>query len=300
MVESRPGTAMVWRRVPRRWQVVALFACIVASWGLFTLAGRALVRLIYEGRAPAFLNGLMTRNEGQPVSDFYRLTDATVFGMHFLLVILALIWLTRGRRSPWLWFGIFLAGVVGFVLLDLATDSVYLKIWHEHSVPEWLGYATELIFAWAMYGVFKRRGERLYLCLSLLGVMLFLDDSLQYHEMMGRVLAPIVELTGLHRVLEVESHYLGEILSLVPYGILALLGSWFYLRAGAQPRRDARVVAALIVLLFAFGVILDFVSHIGLWTPPFQLAWIEDSAEMVIESGLAAFGASVLWRESWD
>jgi hypothetical protein len=60
------------------------------------------------------------------------------------------------------------------------------------------------------------------------------------------------------------------------------------------------VVAALIVLLFAFGVILDFVSHVGLWTPPFQLAWIEDSAEMVLESGLAAFAASVLWRGTWD
>jgi hypothetical protein len=99
-------------------------------------------------------------------------------------------------------------------------------------------------------------------------------------------------------VLKVEAHYLGEILSLVPYGILALAGFWFYLRSGAQTRRDARVVAALIVLLFAFGVILDLVSHVGLWTPPFQLAWIEDSGEMLIESGLAAYAASVLWRGS--
>jgi hypothetical protein len=220
-----------------------------------------------------------------------------VFGAHFFLLMVALVWITRTRRSPWLWFSLFLAGDVGFVLIDLASNSVFLKIWHEHSVPEWFGYVMELIFAGAMYRVFKRSGERIYLCLSLLGGMLFLDDIGQYHETMGRILAPLVALTGLHRALEVEAHYLGEILSLIPYGIVAVLGFWFYLQSGAETRRDARVVATLIVLLFGFGVLLDLVSHIGLWTPPFQLAWIEDSGEMVIESGLAAFSASVLWRQ---
>jgi hypothetical protein len=282
-----------------RWRIAGLFTAIAVSWALCTLAARALVRLIYAGKGPAFLSALMTKNEGQPVSDFYRLTDATVFGLHFLLVMLALIWLTRARRSPWLWFGLFVAGDLGFLLIDIASDSVFLKIWHDHSIPEWFQYFKEILFAVSMYRVLKLSRERIYVCLSLLGCMLFLDDIGEYHEMMGRVLAPIVELTGLHQVLKVEAHFLGEILSLVPYGILALLGFWFYLRAGTQTRKDARVIAVLIVLLFIFGVLVDLIPHLGIWTPPseFSMAWIEDFGEMLILSGLASFAAGVRWRQ---
>ncbi|HET9298727.1 MAG TPA: hypothetical protein VFO11_02205, partial [Candidatus Polarisedimenticolaceae bacterium] len=111
------------RKTGRAGRVAGLLACIAASWGLATLAGRAMVRMIYEGRAPAFLNALMTRNEGQPVSDFYGLSDTTVFGVHFFLLMVALIWITRTRRSPWLWFALFVAADAGFVLIDAASNS---------------------------------------------------------------------------------------------------------------------------------------------------------------------------------
>ena len=297
----RAGSATI-RGVPRAWRGALLLGCVAASWGAATLAGRALVRLIYAEKAPAFLNSVMTGREDHPVSHFYEIADAPVLAVHLILMTVALLWLTRSRRSAWLWFALLVACDIGLLLIDIASRSVYAKIWHDRAVPEWLGYLEALLFAVAMYRVFTLRRERIYACLSLLGLMLLLDDAAGYHEFAGRVLVPVVEATGLHRVLQGEAHYLGEVLALVPYAVLAIFVGWFYRTAGADARRDARITAFLIGLLFVFGVFVDLIPHMGrlasLPHPPFRMAWIEDFGEMIILSGLAAFSAGVFWREA--
>jgi hypothetical protein len=287
--------------VVQGWQAPALFGGIVASWAVLTFTGRQLVRWIYEGGAPAFLDTFMSHRAEHPVDYFYPVTDAPILGLHLILSVAALVWLTRARRSAWLWFGLFVAGDIGLVALDISSRSVFMKIWHERSVPEWFGYLKQILFAGSMYRVFKASGAKVYASLSLLGFMLFLDDSAGYHEFMGRILAPVAAATGLPLILEVDAHYFGEVLSLVPYVLLVLAGFFFCLRSGSDARRNAGRAAGLIGLLFVFGVVVDLIPHLGrlagLPQLPFAPAWIEDFGEMILFSALAAFGAAVWWQQ---
>ena len=289
------------RAYPSGRQLAAIFGAIAISWLALTAAGRVVVRLIYEGKAPAALNSLMTNRGSRPVSDFYEIADDPILALHFLLAVIAVLWLTRSRRSPGLVLGLLLIADVGLLLMDIRSRSVLLTIWHDWSVPEWFCYFEELLFAALMYRTFRLTREKIYACLSLTGLMFFVDDIGRYHELMGRALVPIVEATRLHELLRVESHYLGEILSLAPYGLLALAGLWFYRQVPRQPRRDARIAACLIALLFVFGVVVDLVAHLGqvMSMPEFSrdgMAFTEDFGEMLIQSSLAAFAAAVFWR----
>lgn len=297
---ARPDESGTLRSEPQ-WRVpAALLVLLAISWGLVTLFGRWVVRLIYDEKATGALNALMRDRQLHPASYYYQIVDHPVFAVHFLIFVIGIAWFTRARRSAMLLFGFLLLGDVGLLLLAQNSRSVLLVIWHDWAIPEMFCYLKELSFALLMYLAFKKSGERVYVCLSVIGVMFFLDDGLMYHEYMGRFVAPAAQATGLPELLRVEAHYLGEILSLAPYAVLALAASYYYLSADSRTRANARIAAYLLASLILFGVIIDLLPHLAVIKTAAGYcrncwAYVEDFGEMVILSGLVACAAADVW-----
>ena len=184
------------------------------------------------------------------------------------------------------------------IQLGLAKDLHHnvLSLGHEHGIPECYQYLKWMLSAFACAYLYEQRQKPLYLAWAVVFTYLFIDDSAEFHEQVGRALRDGFGLTpGLfHR-----AQNMGEALAaamIVP----ALLGMvvMAYLRTDDLAARwfTWRMVPGL-GLLFVGGICFDlagakllhFLSSISGYSLPWlAIGVFEDGGEMIGASFLAA------------
>jgi hypothetical protein len=146
---------------------------------------------------------------------------------------------------------------------------------------KWLGTCVAFVSAARRSGlVWPRR-------LALLFLLLLLDDYGELHEFFGDMLA---DTLGLRDIYGLDADDLGEVLFLIPFGLLCF---WLLRdalkRAGPVARPEVAVLLALLVALAFFGVVVDLMAQ-GARTEEtgndarlaLALRVLEDGGEMVV------------------
>jgi len=135
-------------------------------------------------------------------------------------------------------------------------------------------------WAFALLGaLFVRTRRPVYGAWSLVLGYVLLDDAVQIHEKGG---GKIVEWFGYAPAFQLRAQDFGELTVTVAAGLglaVAVGGAW--LLSDFEDRRVARRLAALLGLLFFFGVIVDMLHVVRAWP---LLGLLEDGGEMLAMS----------------
>jgi hypothetical protein len=157
--------------------------------------------------------------------------------------------------------------------------------------PESLGYAFTLMAAVFFLRFAMGTGNKHWLAWSAICIVIFLDDSMQFHETIG---ASLVTTEGISAGV---SELMGFALMGSLIGVFWLAGLWF------SPKRKADVISYLLfsvylaLLIFA-GVGIDFLHDVlktHFSVSETIMALLEDGSELALQMVLAisAFG---MWR----
>jgi hypothetical protein len=173
------------------------------------------------------------------------------------------------------------------IYTDLLSSSLY-SLSRDRGYAEFFQYTKELwiVVLFFLLGIKQRR--RLYFVFSLLFLYFLFDDSFEFHEASGGLLA---DLFFLQPVLGLRAVDIGELLVSALFGLLFSLSILlFYFLSDPIARRVAAYLVGMIVLLAGFGVLMDMVEII-VTHPEINriLVIIEEAGEMLVMSLIAWF-----------
>lgn len=183
---------------------------------------------------------------------------------------------------------------VAFIILhilyrytDLLPDSLY-SLSRDRGYAEFFQYTKELWIALLLLvvGIQQRRG--LLVSFSLLFVYFLIDDSFELHEGMGNFLAEFFNFQPAFGLRAVD---FGELLVSALFGLL-FLGSitLFYFLSDRPVRKIAHHLIGLILLIAAFGILLDMLEVMTANPATSRLLTIvEEGGEMVVMSVITWF-----------
>lgn len=163
-------------------------------------------------------------------------------------------------------------------LLDLSFDGGYAELFQ---------YVKEFWVAIALYVMFRRTSQLVYLAWSVLFVYIFFDDMLSIHESFGLWIS--AEL-GFFPVIGLRARDLGEI---AVYGISAIFLItpiiYFHRYSSPQTRQISYNTAAMFGIFIFFGAIADLLHTMSssLEVPGGTL--FEEGGEMISMSLLASY-----------
>jgi hypothetical protein len=144
-------------------------------------------------------------------------------------------------------------------------------------------------------GLLSRRP--LYLALGLLFVFILLDDSLQYHESVGRMLVAGLHLPAAPGLRRQDT---GELLAWAIAGAVLLpLLAYAHWRSPPVVQRHSIALLLFFILLVICAVILDML-HMLLSATSLsgEIVFLEDGGEMVAMAGACAFAFGLMLRHA--
>jgi hypothetical protein len=179
--------------------------------------------------------------------------------------------------------------IIGWNAGWLGTHPLY-SVETDGGYPERFQYGKWTFIGACMALCFWRTRNVIYFALALLYVYFLLDDSMSIHELVG---GHIVVWTGLRPAFGLRAQDFGELIvtAAAGFSFLILCTSAYLGNADPDARHFARRMAALIVLLAAFGVGVDMLhielSRFGSPLVDMLCGVIEDGGEMVMASVIA-------------
>lgn len=159
-----------------------------------------------------------------------------------------------------------------------------LRLDKEGAFPEIFQYMKETAILLMTALMYWRRKNFIYLAWSFFFLFLLLDDSLQFHEILGRTISNLLNITFIGPI---RGQDIGELIAIAIFGIF-LLGVifWGYFNSPKPLRAFSHFMFILLGLLISAGVFTDAV-HNMLGTSPIGygiLTLVEDGGEMVVMS----------------
>jgi hypothetical protein len=173
------------------------------------------------------------------------------------------------------------------VYTGLLPDSLY-SLSRDRGYAEFFQYTKELWIAVLFLGLAIHQRKPVYLIFSFLFLYFLIDDSFEFHEQTGALLADTLHLEPLFGLRSVD---MGELAVSVFFGGLffAALGITYAMSAPGEQKISTQVIL-LIVIMAVFGVLLDMfeiiTEHPGLSE---LLKILEEGGEMLVMSVITWF-----------
>jgi hypothetical protein len=197
--------------------------------------------------------------------------------------------------------------------LDALCALVYLAHWHvaafasdrwdlsiEGSYGEWLGHVIEVLVVAGLVVLWRRTRSSHLLVWALTYAYVAIDDTIQIHEHVGRLL---IRLTGgTDAQFGIRTQDIGELVSWAIAG--AVFATALYLTYRSAPddiRWIGRRIAAVFAMLVFCGIVLDTVDRVidPSWHQIMRVSVLaEDGGELLAVSLALAFVASLLERRT--
>lgn len=169
----------------------------------------------------------------------------------------------------------------------------FVNLGGDNSVSENLNHGMLFICFTSFLYVFHKTRSRLSLFLFSFFAFAWFDDSCQYHERLGIILAHAFELPALFGLREKD---LGELLAWVlAAAILASLGVWAYRCRRSGDGIVLRSIAYPIAILIFCAVVFD-IAHIMIEGPMADVVFtaLEDGGEMMAIAAAATVSLAIL------
>jgi hypothetical protein len=144
-----------------------------------------------------------------------------------------------------------------YINTDFLTVSLY-SLSRDRGYAEFFQYTKELWIAvlLLLVGIKRRRG--LFFPFSLLFIYFLIDDSLEFHENFGKVLADFLSLQPGFGLRAVD---FGELFVSGLFGLLFFISiALFYFLSDQPTRRIAQRLVVMIIVMAFFGLFLDMVA----------------------------------------
>jgi hypothetical protein len=173
------------------------------------------------------------------------------------------------------------------VFTPLLPENLY-SLSQDRSYSEFFQFTKELWIAVLFFAALIKQRRLLYLAFSLLFAYFLVDDSFEFHEQVGALLADTLHLQPLFGLRAID---MGELLISAIFGglFLAAIGIT-YLMAGTETRRVANQIILMVVILTLFGVLLDMVEIIIENSGAREVVKIfEEGGEMLVMSVITWF-----------
>lgn len=176
--------------------------------------------------------------------------------------------------------GLDVAGHYG--ALTNADLPVQFNLASDGGFGEWDEYAMTASVAAMLFLLWWRDRDWAYLTNAILFVWLTIDNSMQFHEVFGQWLAPVIAPWN---PLPMEANHLGEPVLLLTVGLVWATGLVLSLRHGQfRPVVYSLLLAGCIGMTAVFGVIVDLMTSWGGQTPLHLevTTFVEDGGEFVM------------------
>jgi hypothetical protein len=275
-----------------------LSAILAGSWVLALLLSKYMLSQMYEGQSFTVLNDLLTNKDSHPLDYYIRLMQKPIAAAHILLAIIGALFITRVRESALLWLSLLVLGDTILLIFSELYDGPLLNIVVDWSIPEWYQYFKELSLTVALFILYRDARQFIYVVFAAIAFFLLMDDAFKYHESVGHYLAPIIETTALPTMMKAAPNFIGEVLSLLPLVLILPFGAVSFFSADKETRLVAIVLLGLLVTLFVFGVVVDFLGNSTITLPGGLrkiLYVVEDFGEMITMSIMLSYVASRVW-----
>lgn len=174
----------------------------------------------------------------------------------------------------------------------------------DHAIPELFMYLCEATCSAACFRSYAKTGRKAFLFFGVLFAFIVLDDALEYHEVMGRLIAERLESASR----SLDSQNLGEV---VAWCIAAVVLFPPLVWCIARMQRDELGIYLVFALVFAglvvFAVGVDLVHALS--KQVFEghertvkivgrlLGWVEDGGELLMVTVAACVGL-LYWRNT--
>lgn len=200
------------------------------------------------------------------------------------------------RRFAWMILGVNLALIAVPVALELAeiagliadTPRDFINPARDRSLPEFFNYLQAGLTAAFLFLAWRRSRAVALLAWAAIFAFILLDDSLEYHEVVGAWLARTFALSGVEGLRAVDS---GELLAWAIAGAVLLpLVAVAALRSDGVERGFALLIGLAFAALAFSGIVMDMV-HVLLGSRVVTI--LEDGGEML--SIAAACVLSFAW-----
>jgi hypothetical protein len=277
-----------------------LAATLAGSWVLALFFSRYMLSKMYEDQSFIILNELLTNKDSHPLGYYISLMQKPIAAAHILLAIIGTLFITRARQSALLWLSLLVLGDTVLLIFSELYGGPLLDIVVDWSIPEMFQYFKEVSLSVALFILYRDTKQFIYLIFAAIAIFLFMDDALKYHESVGHYLAPIIATTALPTMLKTAPNFIGEVLSLLPLILILPFGAVSFFSANKETRLVAMILFGLLVMLFFFGVVIDFLNTSSVTLPGglkeiFHV--IEDFGEMITMSIMLSYGAGRVWAE---
>lgn len=162
--------------------------------------------------------------------------------------------------------------------MSLGTDGGY---------AEWYGYAKQISSVVVLVLIYRRVRGPAYVAWALTVLVVFVDDFFLVHETLG---GEIAERLGLGPAFGLRGQDFGELITWAILGVCLLVVLVIaHRRSAPEVRRDSRVLAALLLALGFFGVVVDMLHIKATGRLERFMGLSEDGGELVVLSVVAAF-----------
>jgi len=143
-----------------------------------------------------------------------------------------------------------------------------------------------------------RSRSRVFTALGLLFLVIGIEDQVALHAPLGHYLAGALRIETWSTLWDVPgSHKIGEFLVLGLFGVLAFVLTWTRRRPPLRTLRRARtVLTLLLVVLFFFAGVVDFINSI--YGGP-VLEFIEETGERISLSVSLAYAVGLVSIREW-
>jgi hypothetical protein len=170
---------------------------------------------------------------------------------------------------------------------DLLASNLY-SLSLDRGYAEFFQYTKELWTALLLLILAIKKRRWLYLVFSSLFLYFLIDDSFEFHERFGELLADIFKFQPFLGLRPVD---LGELLVYGLFGLLFLISiSIFYLMSDQFTRKVALYLIGMVLLLAGFGVLIDMVEIMVAQRELARiLVVVEEAGEMLVMSAITWF-----------
>lgn len=220
--------------------------------------------------------------------NFFRRRAPTLKNMIFVLA----------KEFDWRVLNYLIIIISVFVFVHAAAGAVLPKIplifniSHDGSIPEWFSYGMLVTSSIVLFRAFRRESSPLSISFAAVLLIILLDDSLQFHEVVGEMIAASLHQTS---VLGLDPKDSGEMLAFAVLGLIAFL---FVIYGAIQTPfsewHNYFLLAALVALLGIFAVGIDLIhapmcrSTAQVWRCFQMFDLLEDGGEMVCQAFIVA------------
>jgi hypothetical protein len=172
----------------------------------------------------------------------------------------------------------------GLHLVYVYTDFFENYLFHvgqHRGYPEFFQYIKELWIAVLFFFLAVRKRKLLYFLYSLLFVFILFDDSFEFHERVGGILAEIFQIQSL---MGLRPQDFGELIVYAFFGILFFVPiAIVHFMSDRETQTVGKYLYYLLILLILAGVAFDMID-IMVDNPILSplLSFIEDGGEMVV------------------